>query len=403
MYGAGGDTDAYFLAAAGANFVVSLVQVSFEGAALPRFAADRARGGSDARALLVGTASRAVVVAAAFGLVTALVLAFGLLPRTRFAGEDDARLLVALLATVPLAVAVNSSLAACHYAYGSFVRPTVSQAFRSLLPLALCVVGGGELGLPVVAAGLVVGELLRTVLLAATLPRAVRRTGMDAEPPAALTGLWRTSAALLTAQVIVGLNPLIDKAVAGAVAVGGVTLIELAEKLFYVPTVLFAAMAGLVLAADWGRLAGQDPGRAALKTDFWLVQRRVAYASTAFTATVLVVTLAVGERLADVLSISDRRTFVVVLACYLVGIPFAFVIELSSRLVVVLDAARVLPYVSCFALTINIVADLVGAHLIGVAGIAVASTVVRIAAALVFLLIARRQLVQPDPVAVEGP
>lgn len=411
-YGSGRVTDGYFLATASASFVVLLTSAT-ESVSVIYFARLRARDGFVGRdeanadldppldpGLVAGQLLRRSALCSALLLVPVyLATAFFIVPNGGFAELDERSILQLLLVLTPLpiAAAASSVLSASHYAHGRFALATSTTGLRSLA--ALLVVFGGRSHLPLafVASALTVGELVRFGLLLRYLPSARPRL-RDIVTGSPLEGFWRTAVPSLLGMAIIGVNPLVDKAVAAGTGAASITTLELAEKLFYVPTILFGGMIASVLSSEWATLHARTGSRREVGVSYWRAQRVVLGGAFALTALALAVVGLFGAAAGRLIGMDDGRQFAIVLAVYLTGLPAAFFVEVSGRLITTLRVNVILPWLAGSALIVNIVLDLAGRALFGLAGIALATTLVRIGSALTMAWWLRRTFAQePAP------
>ncbi|MCU1432330.1 MAG: Lipid flippase MurJ [Actinotalea sp.] len=381
-------TDGYFLVFSAMSFVTAMVISVAEGVGLPFVSEARSRKALTP-AFLQRLVLRSALLASGLAAAVCTIVALVVVPMAGFPDDvaSDARLFLLCLAPLPVVAGCSGALAAVHYAHDRFALPTASQAVRSATAMLVCVGSAGRAPLAVVALALTVGEGLRALLLLQTGHRLLT-SGGDLRP---LERYWRTALPFIASLALVGINPVVDKVIAGGESVGDITTLELAEKLFYVPSVLFAAMVGLVFVSSWSTTLAETQDARAVTGDFWSTLSKVLGIGAVAVLVGVAGTLALGGFVAEAVGVPSD-TFVLVLIAYLVGLPFVFVVELSARMVIVLRRTGLLPAVSGLAVAINIVADLVGKALFGVVGIAVASTVTRFCAAVAFVFLARYAL-----------
>ncbi len=385
QYGSGRVTDGYFLATASASFVVLLTSAT-ESVSVIFFAQLRAAlggtgdaPGQDPAAVVTGLLRRSAACSVALLVPVYLATALVIIPHGGFAEnrQRDVLLLLLVLAPLPLAASASSVLAASHYAYGRFALATSTTGLRSLAAL-VCLLGGrADLPLPLVASALTAGEVVRFFVL--------RRYSPVPQPSLArllrgapLAGFWRTAVPSVLGMAIIGVNPLVDKAVAAGTGASGITTLELAEKLFYVPTILFGGMIASVLSAEWASVHAQTGSRRVVGTSYWRAQRVILSASTALAVLAIVVVALLGPWAARLLGMPDEAQFALVLSVYLAGLPAAFFVEVSGRLITTLRVNRILPWLASSALVVNLGLDLLGRELFGLVGIAMATTVIRV-------------------------
>ena len=156
------------------------------------------------------------------------------------------------LAALVILVAVNSVSAAALYALDEFLLPTFSQAFRGALPLCvLPFLGRGYATVEVIALLAVMGEVGRSVLLASSVARRSRRLPADSPSGEVPPSVWRVMAPHAINMVIIAVNPVVDRAVASSLRPGSVTVVDLAEKVSYVPTLILMSSIVLVAGTRW--------------------------------------------------------------------------------------------------------------------------------------------------------
>jgi peptidoglycan biosynthesis protein MviN/MurJ (putative lipid II flippase) len=402
----GRTTDAYFLVWSAVQLAAYVSQAVVESTLLPLCT----RALKEGEAAL--TAFARTMRRYAFGLGIGLgVLVIGLvclvlLPTSTFtAGQrTECYRLLAGFALFPLCTAVSSVFSAAHYSRGRFAQTALTQAFRAVGGITFAAWLGPRYGITIVAVGVTLGEAVRLAVLAGTMPaRRLVRTGVVPRPLPDVTGrtLFAVASPVMLSLAIVTANPLIDKAVATRLQVGSTTVIELAEKLFYIPAVLCSRAVALVSVTVWGRLVGTDD--AALRRDYWRVQRLAVVGTTVLVAAFGLTIVAFKATVVRMLHLSPGTPFESVFLLYLVGLPFALSQSLAGMLVVTYRRTSFEPPLAAALVVINLVADLLGARLAGVAGIAASSTIVRLVNASVFIamtvVILRDQPARPEPTA----
>jgi peptidoglycan biosynthesis protein MviN/MurJ (putative lipid II flippase) len=287
----------------------------------------------------------------------------------------------ASLAPLPIVAAGSSVLAATLYARNRFAVGTMTQSLRALLP-TLLLVSGARPDLSQVGLAMTAGELLRLAILV---------WGSGLRHSQATRGIfskndryWATLLPLYISMLVASANPLIDRAFAATLSLGSITSLELTEKVFYIPSALFSGMIALVVGSAWAQAAARSP--TSLNSDYWRTQRIVSLASIAFTLLAIIGVHFYGDSTLALLGIANIQGFSSLLGIFLVGLPFTFVTALGGRLFTTLGRSRLQLLFAVTVLVVNILGDLIGMHLWQLAGIAVASTGVRIVSALLFLV-----------------
>ncbi|HWH93630.1 MAG TPA: lipid II flippase MurJ [Baekduia sp.] len=399
---AGRLTDAYFYAFAIALFASSIVSLALETNVLPVATHHLGLGASRFRSFARGLLVRSVAVTTAGYLVVAAVGAATVLVRDNWTEEEKVLCveIIGIFGVYLAAISASAVLDGCLYAFGSFFATTVTVGMRSLLPLpALFLAPTASTALLLTAAFLAGGECARVVLLSRWLRRAVG--GMAAPPTAspadaaAPPSVWSTALPYGAAMVLFGSNQLIDRAVAGSLKPGSVTVLDLAEKVFYAPVTILMSSVLLVSGARWAALANDRP--AALSVDFRHTVRRAAVLSGAVAAGVVAAALVALAAVDTTIAGVDTRRFCAVLAILMVGFPAAVVTNAGVRLLTVLRRTRIFPALAIVSFTANVAGTIAGARLLGIAGIAASGTIWRTINLIGFLAVSAAALRRLSP------
>jgi peptidoglycan biosynthesis protein MviN/MurJ (putative lipid II flippase) len=383
-----GQTDPYFLTTGSLLAVASMITVVLRGTIVPFAMSWRASGA----ATTWRTANKISWRMASAGTVLAIIavgcLVLLVIPHSRLTHEASSVVLQCALCLVPLPalMAYCSVLCGLLYSAERFFFATWSETFRSLLAgiVVLLPVAGKPIW--AVSAALTVGEGVRALLLrvAARKSLGLRSGGLEHCSPQPLTRYWRVALIQVLSLSIVGLSPIIDKAFASGQPAGSVTALELAEKLFYTPMMLLASGVGLVVGTRWARMAEAEQW-ADLVHDHRRWQLRLALGSTAVAVACIVCVYAAEPLLYRALSIPHTIDFAWVFAAYAVGLPFAMAGNLGGRLFVSCKSTGLLPLFAIALLVINIIGDAIGVSLLGLTGIAFASSAYRLVDAVLYL------------------
>lgn len=400
----GRTTDAYFLVWGAVQLAAYVSQAVVESTLLPL--CTRALTEGEAKVTAFAVAMRRYALRLGIGLSVVMVALVGLvlLPTSTFTADQRTEcywLLVGFL-LFPICTAVSSVYSAAHYARGRFAQTALTQAFRAIGGIIFAAWLGPRYGITIVAVGVTLGEAVRLIVLQETMPaRRLVRAGAVSRPLPDVTGrtFFAVASPVMLSMAIVTANPLIDKAVAARLQVGSTTVIELAEKLFYIPAVLCSRAVALVSVTVWAKSAGTDD--AAVSRDYWRVQRLAVVGTTVLVAMFGLAIVAFKGTVASVLHLSPGTPFESVFLLYIIGLPFALSQSLAGALVITYRRTSFQPPLAVALVVINLVADLIGARLFGVAGIAASSSIVRLVNAAVFVamtvIVLREHAKQPRP------
>jgi putative peptidoglycan lipid II flippase len=387
--GAGELSDGYFFALGLALFGSAICNIVIEANSLPIMQGAKRYGAAALARSRRQLQWHAVVGAAVVYVVVALAGSLLILTRDWTA---DVRLWACVVTAISVAVvciiAVNSVTAASLYAVGDFFGPTSTQSGRSLLPLLLVpFIPAQGWAIGVLAGAMLVGELLR----AAVLERRTRvywtaslkdQPVLHGDPPA--VNLWSTAAPHALATIVANLAPVTDRVVASTLLAGSITVIDLGEKVIFVPLTALMSSIILVPGARWAAMA-HTTSADGLLADFRSVCKRVAQFSVMCTVLMaggaLVAYWLPGDTFAGV----PASTFTWILLWLSLGVPGAGLAATGSRFLTATRQTRLFPLFGGLILILNAAADLVAAHWFGVVGIALASTIVRCINAALFI------------------
>jgi peptidoglycan biosynthesis protein MviN/MurJ (putative lipid II flippase) len=391
-FGAGRFTDAYFFGYAIANYATSTTTNTLVANVVP-VAQLHLRGGAEAlQRFLRRTVSQAIPILLALYVLVGAIAAAVVLERGNWTATEKATCIQVIVLFVPLivAVAATSVYTAGIYATDEFWWPTMTQGIGPLVAIAIVsVIPPGRVSLTVVSLGIAVGETLRLLLLSRRLRLRVADVA-HGETSSGTVSVWRTAAPHALALAVSAASPVIDRAVAATLATGSVTLIDLGERIFFVPQLALTSSVVLVAGTRWS-VRERD--------DRWLFHdyRRVvlqlfvlgAGLAIAVVAMLGLIRLVIGPVFAGV----DTDHLVAVTAILLMGLPFGAAASSGARMLAARRRTAVLPFFAASTFTVNLGADLVGAHSFGVDGIVASSSLVRLVQCCAYLVVCRRMLV----------
>lgn len=378
VFGIGKLTDAYFLGFAAAIFVASLANVVVESNMLPLAHHARQRGRTAiGRFASVRSLQLAVAAAVLFAVVAVAIPAVAP-PRGAASDAVLHGVLVSFGAYVTLTV-VCSVLTACLYAHERFFLPPATGSLRAWFALAaLAIAPVSPDGLELVAAAWAAGEAARLVVLAAALWRVAAPSG---EAVTIEGAVWRPLLMHALAMCVVGIVPVIDRAFAVRLDPGAVTILELADKIVFVPVLILTSSITVVAGNRWARshTSGGDP-----RPDGAEVFRLLALLSAGIAVVLVAGALAVALTTPTVHGI-DSALLAGVVAALALGLPTAVLVNASIRFLTATADTRLLPRFALFTLVGNVVLDAVAVATIGLVGIALATTITRTVSVAIYL------------------
>lgn len=399
-FGAGDEFDALVIALLIPGFLVNVIGGSLGAALVPIYVDLRERRGqADATHLL----ARAVVWTAAGLTVLMVALAVGgpfFLPyvATGFSAAKRAMAAELIWWLVPMVVAtaVRTLWGAALTAAERFWQMSASAAVSPAITIGI-VIGWPTLGVRGVALGLALGAVVEAAWLGLTL----RGTGVSLLPGRGgarrdlrrLLGQW---VPIMAGSVLMASSTIVDQAMAAALLPGSVARLEYGTRLVAVVTSLGSGVLGVAVVPYFSQLVSRG--------DFdglrQVVRRWIGL--TVAASLPVVVVLAVWSELI-VRTVYERGSFTPldtaavapVQALLALQIPFYVSGIVLVRLASALGAAGVLIWISLGNTILNAVLNLVLIRYMGLAGIALATSVMYAASfGMLWLLLARKHSVR---------
>lgn len=394
QFGTGEAADAFLVALVVPTFVLGVLGGSVASAFIPAYLRVSERDGPDAGDYLLGELTTVLLgllclVSLVVGLISPYVLrviASGF-PGSKLALTQQA--LLALLITVPLG-GMSALWSAVLNAKGAFALPSLSQGIVPIAGIGALLLFP-ESGIAALTGGMVLGFAMRTLILIwAMRGRGVAMRPIWSGASEELRSVGRQYAPMAAASVLMGGTILVDQAVAASLGPGSVATLGYGLKFITLATSLGSLALGtavlpflsrMVATKNWTELGSTVRTFSLLAL---VATLPVAVLGSIFAAPLISILYERGE-----FSSADTIAVAQVLALGVWQLPFFAVGTVFSRLVSSLGANQLLLIQAAMVLGLNIVLDLTLARYAGVAGVALATTLVY-AASLLFLVVAAR-------------
>jgi putative peptidoglycan lipid II flippase len=400
-FGLGDELDAYLTALLLPTLAISVISGSLTVALLPVYVGVREREGRDAaHELMARSMGWAVLALLGVALLFAL-FAPVILPWLAPGFSETKLALVRRLLHLLLPSLLFSGMAAVWTAVlNAGERFALAAAAPSSIPLSTValVLLFPSLGAYALAAGTTLGYALAAVMIGLTL----RRAGMSPVPqlrgmtPAVRSVLQEYWPMLIGSLFMAGTN-LVDQAMAASLGTGSVAALGLGGKLTAaasgVATValgaaIFPPLSRWVAAGDWGALR-----RAFRQYSRLMMMAGLACALVLALGAGPLVALLFGGRAFDAEAV-ERVTTVQRLIAW--QVPFAVTGLIGARILSALGRNRILMVVGGLNVVTNAVGNLVLMRYMGLAGIALATSVTYLISCSILLLAARRELTRRE-------
>jgi putative peptidoglycan lipid II flippase len=379
-FGRSDPLDAFLIAYLLPSFVLGLVTGSLSSALLPALVAARQKQGAEAAQRLFS--SMMFLTMLALGLVALLLglLAPYYLP---FLGSNFSpaklaltrRLLYALLPVVLFNGA--AALATCALnAREKFALPALAPLLTPLATILFIVLAGGRLGPFALAGGLVAGSILEAALLlqamrVADMRFAVTWSGLTPD----VRGVLGQYVPVVMAAFLIGGTSLVDQSMAAMLQPGSVAALSYGNRIIGVALSIGAAALSTAAFPYFSKMAAQNDWSACRHTlrRYTLL---AALSSLPFTLLLMVFSPLLVRVLFQrgAFTAADTNLVSWVQICYAAQVPFYVCNLLFARF---LSSARrndVLMYVAGASLVADIILNLVLMRVLGIAGIALATS-----------------------------
>ncbi len=262
FFGASGTTDAFFLAYNTLWMVGIGIGVSLEITSVPHAAISLRSGPQQAAAFARGATTNALVLAGVAILLGIAILISGLsISGLHGTSSSSVFAMYLLLAPTGIACCIAGVYSGCLGAGWKLESVIISNSFRGIGALAGALVGGAILQMWPVAVGLCAGETARAIwlrrrwrsLLAEQLPVAAGDT-----PRTDLRRYRRDAIYQAGTNVILWIPPILDRIVAGGIAVAAISDVDYAYRTAMLAAILFDGGIAPWLLARWSNLRASE-------------------------------------------------------------------------------------------------------------------------------------------------
>lgn len=376
-YGVSRQTDAFFFAYSIILFFSTIFIWSLENPIVPFLA--QSMSGEEDVGKFVGT------VLSFLGLALLVFIGFVLLfirPVLSFATSFDAQSLdlvygmLRMLSPLILILVLSSVLTGTLNAYEKFTVPAITPAFRAATMLLLIMVLREKMGIHALGLGYLAGESLSLIILFFSLKRKTDcKLRFAFEFSHRIRGFFRTVSYQVAGTVAVSLNPVLDKVMASWLGEGNVTVLYYAYRLYMVPVGLICMGLVPVLLSYWSKDHYQGRGilfqRAQRTAKYVLIISSAVFAILIFVRFPLIrVVFLRGEFDSKYFPILQWTFF-----CYLLGLVPFLVGMVFSKVHLVLKDTALLMRIAIFGCVMNVTLNYILMRVIGVAGIALATSI----------------------------
>lgn len=379
-FGLSAETDVFFFVYGIILYVTGIASTSLESNIVPFIAKIREDKQNEVvvfiNRLLSLTLIATVIVTIVFIILATPVMRLV----THFPRNSQNLLFQLLLEISPLLslLVLSSILAGILNAYFKFWLPAFSPGIRATICLIIIFLLKNKIGIHSVTLGYISGELLRiAVFLYVLAKHKIIHFRFNFKIDAELTRFFKTMSFQIISMFVIGLNPVVDKAMASWLSVGSVSALQYSDRLYLIPVTFIISGIMVVLLSRWSDKYYQHRSIMLLRRDTF---KAMGIMATISIVTTLVFALfskdlvrfayARGKFPMELLCLV-RSTFL----CYLIGLTFYLVGQVIVRAQLVLNNTKTLmkaAFISCFS---NVMLNFIFMQYFGVNGIAFSTSV----------------------------
>jgi putative peptidoglycan lipid II flippase len=372
--------DAFLAALLLPSLLVNLLAESMNQALVPTLVRVREQQGAESAQRLLASALLWLVVLLLAVTLAMLALAPLVVPLVSLNYSLPKRTLTLELycALLPMVVlsGVASNCTAVLASRDRFLLPALAPAAISLCILAALGMGGARNGIWTMVTATLLGTLLQALIVALALPRhGYRFTLRWHGATDAVREVGRQYAPVLLSGLVASSGLLVDQAMAASLAPGSVSALVYANRFVSVALTLMAGAISTAVAPSFSLLvARQDWAGACASARHWVaimlaISTPAALALVAGSRWLVAATLQHGAFVAGDTTVVTR-----VLAMYALQIPFYVASRVDYRLIVAARRTDLVLVCGIVNLILDVVLNLVLMRWMGVAGIALATS-----------------------------
>lgn len=392
-YGASGQTDEFFFAYGLVLMLAGTLSPVVESVVVPYVAEIRSRD-EDVSAFV----ANAITATGGALLLIVVAVALFLRPLVRVATDFDEEAIqqihtfIIIMSPIILFMVWSSLLAGTLNATHRYGMPAISPAPRAVLTVLLIFLWKDQLGVFAIAWAYLTGELLRLALLAVSARRAgLLAWNLRAQIDPKFIQFVHTASYQVLSMVVLGLNPVIDKAMASTLQDGSVTLLHYADRMYTIPVTFFTSGFLVAVLSHW---SGRHYGDKAfvLKEHVWKVVQLALLLAFICTVLVAVIHAPVFRALFGHgrMTPADVATLGVVFMSYMIGFTPHMAAIVMGRAQIVRKRTRLLAGFAVANTIIHVSLNFLFIQIYGLAGLALSTSLTTFLIAAGYFFVERR-------------
>jgi len=389
-FGVSSETDAFFFAYGLIIFLATIFSPVVESIIVPFIAEARAKS-EDVGVFVGKVLGISGVSLCILSIFFMIAIKFVLPYVTRFTPEGLNLIYIILLESIPLVVLLvwTSVLAGSLNAYKIFSIPALSPAFRAFMTLSFIFAFKGLLSIHSIALGYVAGEIFRLGILLFLLKRLkIIRLKLSLGWEEKFGNFLKTSSYQLIGMAFLSFTPIINKTMASWLGLGNVSLLEYAERLYMIPVTLIGSGLLITLLSHWSERF-QIGGTDALKQDVLKTVKVIGIIGAILSLLFIFTRYDLVKLAYDHGGFPREKIGAIasILGFYFLGLTPSFLSQIYVRAFLTRKDTKVLLYMAIFMFLSTIIFNLAFVKVMGVSGIALASSVVNLLAFIILFFI----------------
>jgi len=251
-FGIGKETDLFFFALAVITFLTTVFSITLETVSVP-FISDLRRSRGDVGAFVGILFYLAVIVTASIAVLCYVLIGPALTVFTQFSVIEIYEIRAIIISIMPVFffVLCSSLLVGALNALSFYFLPSVSAALRSVVVILIIYLGGAKGGIISLPLAFVAGEAIRlSGLWLFVSYRGLFTISLNRAIVPFVKEFLRKGSYQIGSALLGGINPLVDRSVASWIGLGGISIIEYADRLNTFP-IMFLSSVLPVLLSRW--------------------------------------------------------------------------------------------------------------------------------------------------------
>ena len=395
-FGVGYVTDAYFITQSLLLFFLFMGEGVLNYSFIPIFIAYKK---NDKNADAWQIANISFTLPAGFFLLITVVIYFsapglvrGLAPGFSRETLDLTTLLIRLISPIPFFAGLSSIPTAVFISHRSFTTPAITSVFYGGCAILATLALADTIGIRSVVVGSVIGVGLQTIVLLFRLKMKCREFGLSFSFHFGIRQIARLSGPRMVGYALSKVNFIIDKIFASRLGLGNVSYLTYAYRLFQIPTALFVSALAGTLMPVFSEYAASSQTKE-IQKNLSKIIRLILFITIPGAVILIIHRLPIIQILFERGAFDTQSTQFTATAFffYLTGLVFVCMNIILLSVFYAIQDINIPLKIILLNFILNIVLDLILIPLLGLGGIALASSIIAVLNTVLFLLVLQKR------------